>query len=402
MTGVEVVNFGCRLNGVESEAMARAARAAGHEALVIVNTCAVTAEASRQGRQAIRAARRQHPAAEIVVTGCAAETEPERFRSMPEVSRLVANARKTAPESWALPGTVPVPRPPAGDEASPHTRGFVEIQNGCDHRCTFCIIPFGRGASRSVAPERIIETVRARVAAGTREIVLTGVDITSYDAEGLRLGGLVGRLLRAVPELERLRLSSLDCIEADPELIEAIGSQPRLMPHLHLSLQSGADLILKRMKRRHGRGDALRFCREFRAARPDLVFGADLIVGFPTETEAQFSQTMDLVEACGLTHLHAFPFSARPGTPAARMPAVPGEVVKERASRLRSLGEARLAAHLDRQVGRKLRVLSERSNRGRSEDFSAVRLGKVAPNLMLDVAIDGHDGRELRGNPVAA
>ncbi len=402
MTGVEVLNFGCRLNGVESEAMARAAHAAGHEALVIVNTCAVTAEASRQGRQAIRAARRRHAAAEIVVTGCAAETEPERFRSMPEVSRLVPNARKTAPESWARVGTAPVLHRPAGDAASLHTRGFVEIQNGCDHRCTFCIIPFGRGASRSVPLEQIIETVRARVAAGTREIVLTGVDITSYDAGGLRLGGLVGRLLRVVPELERLRLSSLDCIEADPELIEAIGSQPRLMPHLHLSLQSGADLILKRMKRRHGRGDAIRFCRELRAARPDLVFGADLIVGFPTETEAQFSQSIELVEACGLTYLHAFPFSPRTGTPAARMPAVPGEIVKERASRLRSLAEARLASHLDRQVGRKLRVLSERSGRGRSEDFTAVRLGEVAPNLMLDVAIDGHNGRELRGIPVAA
>ncbi len=400
MTVVEVLNFGCRLNGVESEAMARAARAAGHEALVIVNTCAVTAEASRQGRQAIRAARRRHPAAEIVVTGCAAETEPERFRSMPEVSRLVPNARKTAPESWARPGGVAV-RPPS-EPTSLHTRGFVEIQNGCDHRCTFCIIPFGRGASRSVPAERIIETVRARVEAGMREIVLTGVDITSYDRDGLRLGGLVGRLLRAVPELERLRLSSLDCIEADPELIEAIGSQPRLMPHLHLSLQSGADLILKRMKRRHGRGDAIGFCRELRAARPDLVFGADLIIGFPTETEAHFAETLDLVDACGLSHLHAFPFSARTGTPAARMPAVPGEIVKERASRLRSLGEARLAVHLDRQVGRKLRILSERGGRGRTEDFTAVRLGEVAPNLMQDVVIDGHDGRELRGIPVAA
>ncbi len=379
---VEVLTFGCRLNIVESDAMRAEALAAGHDDLVIVNTCAVTAEATRQARQAIRRARRTRPESKIVVTGCAAEIDGPGFAAMPEVDAMVGNAQKTAPGSWARPG-LPRKTQADGGRAASHTRGFVEIQNGCDHRCTFCVIPFGRGASRSVPPEAVVSTVRSLVEAGTREAVLTGVDITSYDGDGTNLGGLVKRLLRDVPGLERLRLSSIDCIEADPDLVDAVATEPRLMPHLHLSLQSGADLILKRMKRRHNRAEALALCRRLRRLRPEMVFGADLIVGFPTETEAHFAETLQLVEDCGLTYVHAFPYSPRPGTPAARMPAVPGETVKHRAARLRAAGDAALRRHLDAQVGRTLQVLSERGGRGRAEDFTAVRLGDVAPNQML-------------------
>ena len=402
--GIEVVTLGCRLNIVESEAMRAAATAAGHDDLVVVNSCAVTAEAVRQTRQAIRGAARRRPGAEIVLTGCAAEVEPG-LAAMAEVSRTLPNAGKTAPEAWARPGaTVPAPRPgPAfgPGAAGGHTRGFVEIQNGCDHRCTFCIIPFGRGASRAVPPERVVAEVRRLVAAGAAEAVLTGVDVTSYAApDGTRLGGLLKRVLREVPELPRLRLSSIDCIEADPDLLDVVAGEPRFMPHLHLSLQHGADLILKRMKRRHSRAEAVAFCAAVRRLRPGLALGADLIAGFPTETEAEAAQSLALVEECDIAFLHVFPFSARPGTPAARMPPVPGERVRARAAALREAGAAALARHLDGHLGRRRAVLAERGGRGRTEDFSAVRLDEgIAPGRIVTLAIAGHDGRELRGAP---
>ncbi len=392
--GVEVLTFGCRLNIVESDAMRIAALAAGHRDLVVVNSCAVTSEAVRQTRQAIRRAARDRPGTEIVVTGCAVEVD-DSLATMPEISRIVPNRSKAAAETWARPDLV------QGEMVVPdgrHTRGFVEIQNGCDHRCTFCIIPFGRGASRSIPPELVAGRIRDLVAAGTPEVVLTGVDITSYlAADGCRLGALVKRILRDVPDLARLRLSSIDCIEADRDLLDVIAEEPRFMPHLHLSLQSGSDLILKRMKRRHSRADAVAFCREIRRLRPEMAIGADLIAGFPTETEVHAEQSLDLIADCGIAHLHVFPFSPRPGTPAARMPSVPGEVVKARAARLRAAGDAALARHLDRHVGTLARVLTERGGRGRTEDFSTVRLERsVPPGQFVDIEVAGHDGRELR------
>ena len=390
---VEVLSFGCRLNIVESEVMRAAAEAGGARDTVIVNTCAVTAEAVRQGRQAIRRVKRERPASRVVVTGCASELEPSRFRAMPEVDRLVGNLRKTAPETWGDgPGAI-LPKVAA------HTRGFVEIQNGCDHRCTFCVIPFGRGTSRAVSPDQVVQAVRLATEAGARDVVLTGVDVTSYRWGEMGLGAVIKHVLGAVPDLERLRLSSIDCIEADADLLDVVTTEPRFMPHLHVSLQSGADLILKRMKRRHARRDAVRFCDDLRRRRPDIIFGADLIVGFPTETEAHFVDTLALVEDCGLTHLHVFPYSARPGTPAARMPAVDGLVVKARAARLRAAGAAALSRHLDRQVGRRLRVLTERGGRARTEDFTPVRLDDE-PNRMVEIDIVAHDGRELHPVPV--
>ena len=392
-SGVEVVTFGCRLNIVESDAIRTAALAAGHRDLVVINSCAVTSEAVRQTRQAIRRAARDRPGAEIVVTGCAVEVDGS-VAAMPEVARIVPNRGKAAPGTWARPGLVP------GEivaSTGRHTRGFVEVQNGCDHRCTFCIIPFGRGPSRSVPPELVVARIRDLVAAGTPEAVLTGVDITSYYApDGSRLGTLVKRILREVPSLARLRLSSIDCIEADRDLLDVIAGEPRFMPHLHLSLQSGSDLILKRMKRRHGRADAVAFCREIRRLRPEMAIGADLIAGFPTETEDNAEQSLDLIADCGIAHLHVFPYSPRPGTPAARMPAVPGEIVKARAARLRAAGDAALARHLDRHVGTLARVLTERGGRGRTEDFTVVRLERSSPGQFVEIGIAGHDGRELR------
>ncbi len=403
--GVEVVTFGCRLNIVESEAMRAAALAAGHRDLVVVNTCAVTAEAVRQARQAIRRAARDRPGAEIVVTGCAAEVDPG-LAALPGVSRALPNAGKIAPAAWARPGEAPAALPPPSGfgpaAAGGHTRAFVEVQNGCDHRCTFCIIPFGRGPSRSSRPERVVAEIRAAVEAGAAEAVLTGVDVTSFAGPGgLRLGGLLKLVLREVPALRRLRLSSLDCIEADRDLLDVLADEPRFMPHLHLSLQHGDDLILKRMKRRHSRAEALAFCHEARRLRPGLALGADLIAGFPTETEDHAARSLDLVAECGIAHLHVFPYSVRPGTPAARMPAVPGEVVRARAAALRAAGDAALARHLDRHLGTTAAVLAERGGRGRTEDFSAVDLGGgVAPGRIVEVAVAGHDGRVLRGGAV--
>ncbi len=404
--GVEVLTFGCRLNLVESDRMLELATAAGYDRLTIVNTCAVTAEATRQARQAIRRLGRDEPDRTIVVTGCAAEIEAASFRAMPEVGHLIANATKTDPAVWVrLPGGAGgVAAPHVPPATSVHTRGFLEIQNGCDHSCSFCIIPFGRGASRSIPVETVIDRARTLVEAGRREIVLTGVDITSYggDLPGRpKLGRLVTALLRSLRDLARLRLSSIDCIEADPELMAAIEGEPRFMPHLHLSLQSGADLILKRMKRRHGRNDAVEFCREVRARRPEIVFGADIITGFPTETEDHFADSLSLVADCGLTHLHVFPYSPRPGTPATRMPQVARDVAKARAARLRAAGEAALERHLAGQVGHVRRLLMERGGKGRAEDFTAVRVEPASPpGSLVDVRITGHDGRELAGTPV--
>ena len=401
---IDVVTFGCRLNAYESEVIRQKAVAGGVTDAVVVNTCAVTGEAVKQARQTIRRLRRERPQSKIVVTGCAAQTETQTFAAMPEVDRVLGNEEKLAAASWAAldaPGKVSVgdimavtgAPPHRIDSIEGHTRAFLQVQNGCDHRCTFCIIPFGRGNSRSVPAADVVAQARRLVERGYREIVLTGVDITSY-APGLGL--LVKRVLRELPELKRLRLSSIDSVEADADLLDALAGDARLMPHLHLSLQAGDDIILKRMKRRHSRADAIAFCSQVRRLRPDIVFGGDIIAGFPTETDAMFARSLDLVDECGLTHLHVFPFSPRPGTPAARMPQVPGAVVKERAARLRAKGAAALAHHLERQIGARRRVLTEAGGIGRTEQFTPVRLSApVRRGLMLDVAIAGHDGRQL-------
>jgi threonylcarbamoyladenosine tRNA methylthiotransferase MtaB len=403
---IETLTFGCRLNTVESEALRVHAAADGRDR-VVVNTCAVTAEAGRQARKAIRRVARERPEAEIVVTGCGAEVETDAYAAMPEVSRLVGNAEKLRPEGWSAVGTGPGAVMAASDAASTrittmagHTRTFVPVQNGCDHRCTFCIIPFGRGRSRSVPPAEVIAQVETIVAHGGREVVLTGVDLTAYgkDFQGhaLTLGGLVRAILRAVPDLARLRISSIDSVEADDALLRAIAEEDRLMPHLHLSLQAGDDLILKRMKRRHLRADAILFCETVRRLRPDVVFGADLIAGFPTETDAQFTRSLDLVAECRLTHLHVFPFSSRPGTPAAQMPPVRPDLIRFRASRLREAGADALRQHLDAQVGRCLTVLAERGGVGRCADYTAVQLGApVEPGALLAITPTKHDGVRL-------
>jgi threonylcarbamoyladenosine tRNA methylthiotransferase MtaB len=403
---VEVLTFGCRLNLVESEAMRRAALAQGRSNLVIINSCAVTAEAARQARQAIRRIKRERPGAEIAVTGCAAQIDAARFAAMPEVSQVIGNAEKTSPESWAAIDrsgvseimTAKTAPHVLSEGVEDHTRAFLAVQTGCDHRCTFCVIPFGRGPSRSVPMEDITVAARRLSDKGFREIVLTGVDLTSYGADLCgtpSLGKLVKSILRAAPNLERLRLSSIDCIEADADLMDAFAHEPRLMPHLHLSLQSGDDMILKRMKRRHSRADAVRFCSELRQLRPKIVFGADVIAGFPTETDAMFENTLALIADCGLTHLHVFPFSARPGTPAAKMPPVAGGVIKARAKRLREAGDAALGVHLALQTGKTLPVLSERGGTGRTEDFTRVKIGDIPPSRMIDMVITGNDGKML-------
>lgn len=403
---VETLTFGCRLNTVESEALRGHAGADGRDRIV-VNTCAVTAEAGRQARKAIRRIARERPGTEIVVTGCGAEVETEAYAAMPEVARLVGNGEKLRPEGWSAAGTGPgaVMAVRAADltrvaAVAGHTRAFVPVQNGCDHRCTFCVIPFGRGPSRSVSVSDVIAQVETIVAHGGREVVLTGVDLTAYGRDlpeaSISLGTLVRAILRAVPGLARLRLSSIDSVEADEALLAALAEEERLMPHLHLSLQAGDDLILKRMKRRHSRADAIRFCETARRLRPDIVFGADLIAGFPTETEAQFARSLDLVAECGLTHLHVFPYSPRPGTPAARMPAVAQGAIRERAARLRDAGAQALRRHLDAQVGRQLTVLAERGGTGRADDFTPVRLAaEIAPGTMSAVTIAAHDGARL-------
>lgn len=417
---LEIVSFGCRLNTYEGEVMRREAEAAGlgtdGQPAVIINSCAVTAEAVRQARQAVRRARRENPDARIVVTGCAAQTDAAAFAGMAEVDAVLGNEDKLKAESYRrLPdfGVAAEEKIRVNDimsvtETAGHmvdaiegrARAIVQIQNGCDHRCTFCIIPFGRGNSRSVPMGAAVDQVKRLVANGYREVVLSGVDMTSWGADlpgRPSLGILVQSILRHVPDLERLRLSSIDSIEADPALIEAVTGDRRVMPHLHLSLQAGDDLILKRMKRRHLRGDSIRFCADMRAARPDIVFGADLIAGFPTETEAMFENSLRLVEECGLTHLHVFPFSPRAGTPAARMPQLPRPVVKERAARLRARGEAAFAAHLAGRVGTRQRVLVERGGLGRAEDFTLVSLSHGLPGAVVDAMIIGVEEQRLVG-----
>jgi threonylcarbamoyladenosine tRNA methylthiotransferase MtaB len=403
---LDVVTFGCRLNITESEVIRRTAAGLGDA--VVVNTCAVTAEAVRQARQTIRRIKRERPDARIVVTGCAAQTEPDTFAAMPEVDRVIGNEEKLDPRSWtgtgeriAVGDIMAVKRHAvhAVDSIEGHTRAFLQVQNGCDHRCTFCIIPFGRGNSRFVPVDEAVAQARRLAERGYRELVLTGVDITSYGADlagAPRLGALVKRILKDVPELARLRLSSIDSVEADDDLLDALGNEPRLMPHLHLSLQAGDDLILKRMKRRHTRADAIAFCNQVRQLRPDVAFGADIIAGFPTETGDMFVRSLDLVDECGLTQLHVFPFSPRPGTPAARMPQIDRDIVKQRARALREKGEAALRAQLDAQVGSRRLVLTERGGVGHTEQFTAVRLAApVAPGAILDLTMMGHDGRQL-------
>jgi threonylcarbamoyladenosine tRNA methylthiotransferase MtaB len=404
---LDIVTFGCRLNTCESEIIRREATAAGIDDAVVVNTCAVTSEAVRQARQTIRRIKRERPDARIVVTGCAAQTAPETFATMSEVDRVLGNEEKLDARAWAgdvriaVGDIMTVTRHSmhAVDHIEGHTRAFVQVQNGCDHRCTFCIIPFGRGNSRSLSMDEALAQARRLCSNGYREIVLTGVDITSYgvDLTGMpRLGVLVKRLLKEIPELTRLRLSSIDSVEADDDLLDALANEPRLMPHLHLSLQAGDDLILKRMKRRHSRADAIEFCDQVRRQRPDVVFGADIIAGFPTETEEMFARSLDLVDECGLTQMHVFPFSPRPGTPAARMPQLDRAIVKERAQRLREKGEGALRAHLEGQVGAKRLVLTERDGIGRTEQFTAVRLAApVDPGRILDLTMAGHNGRQL-------
>jgi threonylcarbamoyladenosine tRNA methylthiotransferase MtaB len=390
---VEVLTFGCRLNLVESEAMRRAAIAGGQRDLVIINTCAVTTEAVRQARQAIRRTARERPEVRIVATGCAVETDRAAFADMPETAAIMPNAEKAAPANWGA--NVALETLP-GIEG--HTRGFVAIQNGCDHRCTFCIIPFGRGASRSVRAEAIIADVQALVASGHCEVVLTGVDLTSWGADlptKPRLGTLVTQILADVPDLPRLRLSSLDVAEIDQPLLDALGREKRLMPHLHLSLQAGNDLILKRMKRRHTRAGAIHVCREIRRLRSDIVFGADVIAGFPTETEPMFEDSLALIEECGLTHIHAFPYSSRPRTPAARMPQVPQGVARARAARLRDAGAAAFRRHLAAQIGRRVTVLAERGGKGRAEDFTPVRMPDTEPGTLIGGEVAGHNGEAL-------
>ena len=415
---IDIVTFGCRLNASESDVIRAEATAAGLDNLVVLNTCAVTAEAVRQARQSIRAHARARPDARIVVTGCAAQTDPASFAEMTEVDRVIGNDDKLSAGAWAatrLALGTPAPATAtrkiavsnimtAGPRTAPaiearggRLRAFVQVQNGCDHRCTFCIIPFGRGNSRSTPVAAVIAQVRALVEQGVREVVLTGVDVTSYATDDApRLGMLVKHVLREVPELARLRLGSIDSIEADRDLIDALANEPRLMPHLHLSLQAGDDLILKRMKRRHLRADAIAFCRNVRWLRPDVAFGADIIAGFPTETEDMFARSLDLVAECELVHLHVFPFSPRPGTPAARMPQVDRAVVKDRARQLRQRGDEALNAHLQAQVGSRRRVLTESPAAGHTEQFSKVRFAApVAPGRIIEVAIGGQDGREL-------
>ncbi len=423
--GIDVVTFGCRLNTYESEVMRREANAAGLGALnggaVIFNTCAVTGEAVRQARQAIRKARRDNPAARIIVTGCAAQTDPDSFVAMDEVDLVLGNEEKLKAHNYrALPdfGVNDFEKARVNDimsvtETASHmvdaiegrARAFVQVQNGCNHRCTFCIIPYGRGNSRSVPMGAAVEQVKRLAGNGYAEVVLTGVDMTGYGADlpgSPRLGRLVKTILKQVPDLARLRLSSIDSIEADDELMEAIATEPRLMPHLHLSLQAGDDLVLKRMKRRHLRDDSIRFCEDVRQLRPDIVFGADLIAGFPTETEEMFENSLKIVDECGLTHLHVFPFSPREGTPAARMPQVDRTVVKERAARLRAAGDAAYRRHLDALVGTRQRILVEREGIGRAEGFTLAAVDAGKPGDVVEVAVSGHDGELLIARPLAA
>ncbi len=407
--------LGCRLNAYETEAMKTLAAANGVEDTVIVNTCAVTAEAVRKARQEIRKLRRDNPNARLIVTGCAAQTEPATFAAMEEVDQVIGNTEKMSPDTWArmAPGFIGRTEPVQVDdimsvtETAHHlidgfgtrSRAYVQIQNGCDHRCTFCIIPYGRGNSRSVPAGVVVDQIKRLVGRGFQEVVLTGVDLTSWGADlpsAPRLGDLVMRILRLVPDLARLRISSIDSIEADENLMLAIATEPRLMPHLHLSLQAGDDMILKRMKRRHLRDDAIAFCQEARRLRPDMTFGADIIAGFPTETEAMFENSLRLVEDCDLTWLHVFPYSPREGTPAARMPQVNGKAIKARAALLRAAGESAVNKHLTAQLGKTHNVLMENPRMGRTSQFAEVIFISDQPEgQIVRARITGTTGTQL-------
>jgi threonylcarbamoyladenosine tRNA methylthiotransferase MtaB len=419
---VEIITFGCRLNAFESEVIAREAEGVGLADTIVINSCAVTNEAVAQARQSIRRLKRARPEMRIVVTGCAAQTQPRMFADMAEVDRVIGNDDKMHSEAWrdarvafdAEPAfgistaeKIAVADIMAVTEMAPHLvegfqsglpRVFVQVQNGCDHRCTFCIIPYGRGNSRSVPMGVVVDQVRALVERGHAEIVLTGVDLTSYGADlpgAPKLGQLTKQILRHVPELQRLRISSVDQVEVDRDLFDAIANEERLMPHLHLSLQSGDDLILKRMKRRHSRNDAIEFCAQVRRLRPDIVLGADIIAGFPTETEEMFARSQDLVQECDLTFLHVFPYSPRPGTPAARMPQVNGNAIKQRAKRLRVIGEAALQRRLTSEIGATREVLIESATQGRTEHFLPVAISGEMPGTVQTLTITGNDGARL-------
>jgi threonylcarbamoyladenosine tRNA methylthiotransferase MtaB len=417
---VDVVTFGCRLNAFESEVIRHEAEGAGLSETIVINSCAVTNEAVAQARQSIRRLKRERPWTRIVVTGCAAQTQSRMFAEMAEVDRVIGNDDKMRRDAWrdtrtafdtgfgvAASEKVAVADIMSVKQMAPHLlegfqkglpRVFVQVQNGCDHRCTFCIIPYGRGNSRSVPMGAVVDQARALVERGHAEIVLTGVDLTSYGADlpgAPKLGQLTKQILRHVPELRRLRISSIDSIEADRDLLDVIAEDARLMPHLHLSLQSGDDLILKRMKRRHSRRDAIEFCARVRRLRPDIALGADIIAGFPTETEEMFSRSLALVEECDLTFLHVFPYSTRPGTPAARMPQVAGKAIKERARRLRATGEAALRKRLASEIGARRQVLIESDSQGRTEHFLPVAISGETPGVVQELAIAGHDGARL-------
>ena len=414
MSGVDVITFGCRLNTYESEVIKAEAGKAGLNNALVFNTCAVTAEAVRQARQAIRRARRENPEARIIVTGCAAQTEGASFAGMPEVDLVLGNEEKLKAASFrALPdfGIAASEKLRVNDimsvtETAPqmvklidgHVRAFIQVQNGCDHRCTFCIIPHGRGNSRSVPMGSVVEQARMLADNGYREIVLTGVDATSYGADlpgAPSLGQLAKAILKHVPEIVRLRLSSIDSVEADSHLWDLIADEPRFMPHLHLSLQHGDNLILKRMKRRHSREDAIAFVRRARDLRPDMSFGADIIAGFPTETEEMFENSVRLAEDCGIAKLHVFPFSPREGTPAARMPQLDRRLVKDRAARLRAAGERLHAAHLAGMAGSVQRILVENTGLAHTENFTLVDGLGLPPRTFADVRIAGDNGRHL-------
>ncbi len=412
----EIVTFGCRLNAFEAEVIRREADSADLTDTIIINSCAVTNEAVAQARQSIRKLKRERPDSRIIVTGCAAQTQGEMFADMAEVDRVVGNDDKMRASAWrdaraafdvGASEKLAVSDIMGVKEMAPHLvegfaaglpRVFVQVQNGCDHRCTFCIIPFGRGNSRSVPMGAVVEQVRALTERGHAEIVLTGVDLTSYGADlpgTPKLGVLTKQILRHVPELKRLRISSIDSIEADADLLDAIADDARLMPHLHLSLQSGDDMILKRMKRRHSRRDAIAFCTQVRRLRPDIALGADIIAGFPTETEEMFSRSLDLVAECDLSFLHVFPYSPRPGTPAARMPQVAGPVIKDRARRLRAVGAAALERRLQTEIGKTREVLIESDSQGRTEHYVPVAIAGGRVGSVVSLTIAGEDGERL-------
>lgn len=421
MSGIDVITFGCRLNTYESEVMKAEAAKAGLDAAILVNTCAVTAEAVRQARQAIRRARRENPKARIIVTGCAAQTDAHGFAAMPEVDAVLGNEEKLKADSYrALPDfgveadeklrvndimSVTETAPQLVGHIDGHVRAFLQVQNGCDHRCTFCIIPFGRGNSRSVPMGAVVGQARKLVENGYREVVLTGVDATSYGADlpgRPTLGLLAKTLLRQIPEIARLRLSSIDGIEADRHLFDLIADEPRFMPHLHLSLQHGDDMILKRMKRRHLRADALAFAEQVRRLRPEISFGADMIAGFPTETEAMAENSASLAEEIGIAQLHVFPYSPRPGTPAARMPQLDRRLVKERAARLRETAERLQSRHLASMVGTRQTVLVEMTGMAHTENFTLVAAPDLPARSLVTVTITGHNGRHLHMQPATA